>query len=253
MNLFSSRSPHVVAAAVMLVLAQGVVVKPAFSQQLNNPDVIGVSLGQTADAVEAALRAHEPKLQISKISWRGSDKKPSQAVAKIIAGTAGYPMDSGSMNWARPESLAIYFTQTDSRVMGVYRFVNTGNQGVLAADLNQALSAKYGTMTTTQIGIGYLSMRGLDAQGQVANPRCVTSGFDWMIPPREFAAGCGQSIRVEFQDPIAPGVFRGYRTWLYDNQRAAADAAASQAEANALRDQANRKAVESAKTQKQAL
>lgn len=253
MDLFTFRSPHIFAATVMRLVVSAAMVTPAFGQQLNNPDVVGVSLGQTADAVEAALQAHEPKLQISKIYWRGADKKPSQAVAKIIAGTAGYPMDSGSMNWARPESLAIYFTQTDSRVMGVYRFVNVGNQGVLAADLNQALGAKYGTMTTTQIGIGYLSMRGLDAHGQAANPRCVTSGFDWMIPPREFAAGCGQSIRVEFQDPIAPGVFRGYRTWLFDNQRAAADAGASRAEANALRDQANRKAVESAKTQKQAI
>ena len=213
---------------------------------------MGITLGQSAEQAEAALRAKAPTFQIVKVYWRGLDGKATNNVAKIAAGipsVGGQKIDANSIDWRRPDSVAVYFTQTDSRVVAVYRQVYAGDIGVLASEFKQALSEKYGPADSAEYPNIY--HRSIDSSGKTGS--CLFINLGWDGVGRDFKPDCLQSIKVQLDDPIGPGVYSKYRVWFYDHRIAAADAKASQAQAAVLQEQANRKAVEAAKGQKQSL
>ena len=238
-------------ACLLAMAALGSFALPA-QAQLKSQDILGITLGQSAEQVEAALRAKAPTFQIVKVYWRGLDNKATNNVAKIAAGipsAGGQKIDANAIDWRRPDSVAVYFTQSDSRVVGVYRQVHAGNAGMLASEFKQALTDKYGPSVTTQYPNIY--NRGVDASGQT--DACTFTNISWGGITRDFKPGCWQSIKVQLDDPIGAGVYQSYRAWLYDHRIAEADAKASQAQAAVQQEQANRKAVDAAKGQKQAL
>lgn len=238
-------------ACLLAMAALGSLVLPARAQ-LKSQDILGITLGQTAEQVEAALHAKAPAFQVVKVYWRGQDNKATSHVAKIAAGipsAGGQKIDANAIDWRRPDSVAVYFTQSDSRVVGVYRQVHAGNAGVLASEFKQALTDKYGPSVTTQYPNIY--NRGVDASGQT--DLCTFTNFGWDGMARDFKPGCWQSIKVQLDNPIGAGVYQSYRAWLYDHRIAEVDAKASQAQAALQQEQANRKAVDAAKGQKQAL
>ena len=238
-------------ACLLALAALGGVALPA-QAQLKSQDILGITLGQTAEQVEATLRAKAPAFQIVKVYWRGLDNKVTNKIAKIAAGipsAGGQKIDASSIDWRRPDSVAVYFTQSDSRVVGVYRQVYAGSTGVLASEFKQALADKYGPSVTTEYPNIY--NRGVDASGQT--DLCTFTNISWGGIGRDFKPGCWQSLKVQLADPIGAGVYTSYRAWLYDHRIAEADSKASQAQAAVQQEQANRRAVDTAKGQKQAL
>ena len=221
--------------------------------QLKSQDIVGVSLGMTADQAEAALRAHEPKFRFQKIYWRGLDDKPGKAVGQLLAVLPGDAYDTGKnlqgVNWRRPDSLAVYFTQGTGRVFAVYRQVYAGQAGVSGPQMQQALVNKYGPSTDGASPVLFSRHKALDKQGN----DCSNTSFDWAVQPQGYLAGCGQSFSLRFQEPIGPQVFQLYRAWLLDHEAAVADAIEVQAQRQAQGEALSRKAQEAAKSNKQAL
>ena len=235
------------ALAALALLCQ-----PALAQLKSN-DIVGVALGMTADQAESALRIHEPKFRFQKIYWRGLDDKPGKTVGQLLAALPGDAYDVGKnlqgVNWRRPDSLSIYFTQGTGRVFAVYRQVYVGQAGVSGPQMKEALTGKYGPSLDAASPVLFSRHKVLDKQGD----NCSNTSFDWAVQPRGYLAACGQSFFVRFQEPIAPQVFELYRVWLLDHEAAAADAANVQAQRQAQGEALNRKAQESARSNKQAL
>ena len=221
--------------------------------QLKSQDIVGVGLGMTPDQAEAALRAHEPKFRFLKIYWSGADGKPGKAVGQLLAALPGDSYDVGNnlqgVNWRRPDSVAIYFTQGTGRAFAVYRQVYAGQAGVSGPQMKEALTSKYGPSLDSASPVLFSRHKVLDKQGDV----CSNTSFDWAVQPRGYLTGCGQSFFLRFQEPIALQVFQLYRVWLLDHEAAAADAAQMQALRQAQGEALNRKAQESARSNKQAL
>ena len=240
----------VVSGSALAALA--LLCQPALAQ-LKSQDIVGVALGMTPDQAEAALRAHEPKFRFQKIYWRGLDDQPGKTVGKLLAALPGDGYDVGKdlrgVHWKRPDSLAVYFTQGTGRVFAIYRQVYTGQVGVSGPQMKEALTNKYGPSLDSESPGLFSRSKVLAKQAE----NCSNTSFDWAVQPQGYMAGCGQSFNLRFQDAIANQVFQSYRVWLLDHEAAAADAIEMQALRQAQVEALNRKAQESAKSNKQAL
>ncbi|MCZ2498930.1 hypothetical protein GN316_19395 [Xylophilus sp. Kf1] len=225
----------------------------ATSGDLATPDVVGISPGQTADQVEATLRARDPKMRIVKVYWRGLDGKPTNSVAKIAAGIElpGTRIEpSSEAPRTAPDWVMVFFTQTDSVVYAIYRQVNATPGGVLGSEVGEAFDKKYGSRQPNTPN--YIYQRALDKAGKL-DGSCLAFGFRFTFRTPAPKESCGQSIRIDLAEQTAPGVYGYTTTWLFDHRIAVADFKASQALSSVKRDQENQRAVDAARGRKPSL